>query len=136
MERCKVCGRTPAMTLTFRRHVGMLLLQRDFKAEAPLCRDHGVEVGRRYLKKTLAQGWWGIISFFWNFYDGFLDLSSLGKAKRLGPPVDAPAAAPGTAYPAQGQIQGMPAPQQWAPAQPPPAPGQQPPPPVPGQFTG
>ena len=45
----------------------MLLLQKLYKANALLCRDHAIPVVKEYLGKTLVQGWWGVISFFVNF---------------------------------------------------------------------
>ena len=87
METCKVCGRIPARPLKLRRHVGMVVLQRFVKLEVPLCRDHGQELAKDYLKKTLVQGWWGIISFFVNFYAVYTDVHALQQAKQLGAPV-------------------------------------------------
>jgi hypothetical protein len=91
---CKVCGRGPAQEFKLRRHVGMLVMQRFIWFKGPLCRDHGRQYAKDYLNKTLVQGWWGIISFFANWYAVFTDLSALSKAKKMAAPVDVQMAAP------------------------------------------
>jgi hypothetical protein len=92
---CEVCGRRPAALLKLRRHVGMIVMQRFVSARAALCRDHGIALAKDFLGKTLAQGWWGIISFFVNFYAVYVDLVALSQARKLAPPVGpAPSASP------------------------------------------
>ena len=86
---CRVCGRGPAQTFTIRRHVGMLVLQRFVHITAPLCKEHATSMAKEFLGKTLVQGWWGIISFFANWFDVFTDLSVLSRAKRMAEPVGA-----------------------------------------------
>jgi len=86
-SRCRVCGRGPAREFVIRRHVGMILMQRFVKLRAPLCRDHGVQLAKQYLKKTLIEGWWGYISFFVNWFVVTTDLIALSNAKKLGEPV-------------------------------------------------
>jgi len=90
---CQVCGRHPAALLKLRRHVGMILMQRFVSARAALCRDHRVALAKEFLRKTLVQGWWGLISFFVNFYAVYTDLMALSQARKLGPPVGAPTSA-------------------------------------------
>jgi hypothetical protein len=65
-HHCEICGRQPAMRFTIRRHVGMLLWQKFYKIDAPLCREHALAIGRAFLARTLVQGWWGVTSFFFN----------------------------------------------------------------------
>ncbi|MDP9330019.1 MAG: hypothetical protein M3P11_05190 [Actinomycetota bacterium] len=84
---CQICGRAPAQQFKIRRHVGMLFLQRFVRLNAPLCRDHAIELSKEYLKKTLVQGWWGVVSFFVNWIDVAVDLSALSKAKKMAPPM-------------------------------------------------
>jgi hypothetical protein len=88
---CQVCGRQPAAELKVRRHVGMLVMQRFVTARAWVCRDHGVLLAKTYLRKTLIEGWWGIISFFVNFYAVYTDVVALSTARKLAPPVAGPA---------------------------------------------
>ncbi len=83
---CQLCGRGPAQWFTVRRHVGMLFLQKFYKANACLCRDHAEPLIKEYLSKTLAQGWWGIISFFVNISVVAQDLAELRKARKMAPP--------------------------------------------------
>jgi hypothetical protein len=64
----------------------MLLLQKFYKVEAPLCREHALVVGQEYLSKTLVLGWWGVTSFFFNFGAVFTDLAGLRRAKEMQPP--------------------------------------------------
>lgn len=87
---CEFCGRRPAALLTVRRHVGMVIFQKFYKFRGPVCRDHGIELSKSWLAKTLVQGWWGIISFFVNFYAVATDVSALAKARGLGPPLPSP----------------------------------------------
>ncbi len=87
METGRVCGRIPARTLKLRRHVGMVVLQKFFKVEMPLCNEHGRELAKSWLGKTLVQGWWGVISFFVNFFAVYTDVVALSQASRLGDPV-------------------------------------------------
>lgn len=91
MANCQVCGRQPAAEITVRRHVGMIVLQRFVRFQGNLCRDHGIAVANDFLGKTLVQGWWGLISFFVNFYAIATDVAALSKAKKLPAPMGAPA---------------------------------------------
>ena len=91
MSTCQICGRQPATELLIRRHVGMIVLQRFVRFRGTLCRDHGAQLSKEFLRKTLVEGWWGLISFFVNFYAVYTDLVALSRANKLGPPVGAPA---------------------------------------------
>ena len=105
--RCRVCGRGPARDMVIRRHVGMLVLQRFVKLRAPLCREHGVQLTKQYLGKTLIQGWWGYISFFVNWFVLVTDLVTLSQAKKLPEPAPLAAGAEG-AVPVQPMQPGQP----------------------------
>ena len=83
---CAICGKVPAQTLPIRRHVGMILLAQFVKVESPLCRDHGVETTKAFLKKSIVQGWWGVISAFVNVFVVVSDLAVLRSYRRLGTP--------------------------------------------------
>ena len=83
---CAVCGMTPTLRLTIRRHIGMILVQRFISVDKPLCRTHGRQFTKLFLKKTLVQGWWGMFSFFINFYDVCSDVSVLRKYSSLDEP--------------------------------------------------
>jgi len=83
---CQVCGRQPAIQITVRRHIGMIILQKFVRAKPTLCRVHGEQVVKAFLKKTLVEGWWGIISFFVNFFVIAADLAELSRLRKLAPP--------------------------------------------------
>lgn len=57
-ESCQMCGRCPAAEVTVRRTVGMLLVCRQHRLTAPLCRQHGEPLVRDWTRRTLLQGWW------------------------------------------------------------------------------
>ena len=83
---CVVCGRVPTRTEPIRRRIGQIVMQRFVDLRQPLCRDHGLEVTRAYLGKTLIEGWWGFISFFGNFVTVGNDLVVLLRYRRLDEP--------------------------------------------------
>jgi hypothetical protein len=65
---CESCGRTPARAITVRRHVGLLVLQQFVTVRVTACRLCGRSLVRRFTARTLWQGWWGLISFFFNWF--------------------------------------------------------------------
>ncbi len=64
----------------------MVLARRTLTARGPFCRDCGRNVGRSYLDKTLILGWWGVLSFFFNFAHIFTDAGALEKLRSLPEP--------------------------------------------------
>ena len=86
MELCRICGRGHAASLVIRRHVGMLVMQRFIKVRAPLCRECGIKMTKTYTAQTLVQGWWGVISFFANWYCLAGNLTAYRKAAGLAEP--------------------------------------------------
>ena len=85
-EVCELCGRAPAMAVTLRRHVGMLIFQKFYKFKGPVCRDHGIELANAFLSKTLVQGWWGVTSFFFNILAVLSDLATRARVARMPAP--------------------------------------------------
>lgn len=83
---CVVCGRVPSLSLTIRRHVGMVFLMRFVRLKASFCRDHGMATTKAYLGKTLVQGWWGILSVFVNVFVIVANLRVLGAYRRVAAP--------------------------------------------------
>jgi DnaJ domain len=67
-NQCEICGHEPAVAIVLRRGVGMLLMRRRFTLRLTACRDCGMKRFRDMQNATMTQGWWGIISFFTNFY--------------------------------------------------------------------
>jgi hypothetical protein len=86
MELCRVCGRGPATSLVIRRHQGMLVMQRFIKVRASLCRECGMKTTKSYTTRTMVEGWWGIISFFANWFCLAGNLVAYRKAARLAEP--------------------------------------------------
>lgn len=78
---CDSCGRTPARPITVRRHVGLLVMQRFVSVRVTACRSCGRGLIRSFTGKTLWQGWWGAISFFFNW---FVLAANLFAWRRLG----------------------------------------------------
>jgi hypothetical protein len=107
MVTCAACGRVPTREEPIRRHVGMLIMQRFIRLQQPLCRDHGIQFTRSYLGQTLVQGWWGVISFFVNFFVIGSDLLVLRRYQALDAPRDAAGAATATASPASPALPGQ-----------------------------
>ena len=67
-QTCDSCGRSPARSITVRRHVGLLVLQQFFTVRVKACRSCGRTLVGRWTRQTVWQGWWGIISFFFNWF--------------------------------------------------------------------
>jgi len=84
---CRVCGRGPAIEVQLRRQIGMIVMSRMFTFRGALCREHGEQLGKQYLNKTLVEGWWGIIAFVLNLAWVTMDLSTLSKIRKLDPPL-------------------------------------------------
>jgi hypothetical protein len=68
----------------------MVLSHRVYRFRGPLCAEHAAALAREALNRTLAQGWWGVVSFFLNIFTVGVDLRAVAKASRLGPPVGTP----------------------------------------------
>lgn len=84
---CSVCGLGPARVLTLRRHVALVVPLRFTKVTAIFCRDHGIIVAKRHLRRTLLQGWWGPFSLLFNLFVIVADMRALRRARRLPFPV-------------------------------------------------
>ena len=61
---CRLCGATPAVNVKVHEHHGMVILMRHVTYRGPFCRDCGMKVLKRGLTRSLAMGWWGVISLF------------------------------------------------------------------------
>jgi hypothetical protein len=86
VETCRLCGRGPATELVIRRHQGMLVLQRFIRVKARLCRDCGRRTIKQYTGRTLIEGWWGVISFFANWFCLATNAIAWLRASRLPEP--------------------------------------------------
>ena len=65
---CESCGRAPARRITVRHHVGLALLMQFHSKTVDACRPCGRALVRRETLRTLWMGWWGPISFFFNWF--------------------------------------------------------------------
>lgn len=84
--QCARCGGIPARKVSIRRHVGMIYLMKFWGIDQPLCRKCGLALDAQWTARTLVQGWWGAISFFFNlFVLGSNGVAAL-KLRRLKPP--------------------------------------------------
>jgi hypothetical protein len=89
---CRLCGSAPAADVTFRQHLGMVLLMQARSRPGPYCRSCGIATFRDLQNRTLLTGWWGVISllvFSWS--TPLRNLLALRRVRRLGPPVRDPA---------------------------------------------
>lgn len=87
---CRACGRTPAVDVTFRSVQGMVIMFKHWKHTGRFCRDCGRELGRDVMDRTLLRGWWGFISFFFNWFAVVTNLVGFRKLAALGAPEGEP----------------------------------------------
>lgn len=83
---CQSCGRSPARSIVVRRHVGLIVFQRFVSARVTACRPCGRALIRSYTSKTLWQGWWGAISFFFNFFVLAANANAARRLRAIGDP--------------------------------------------------
>jgi hypothetical protein len=74
----------------------MLILQQFVKLRRPLCRDCGMKLLKSFTLKTLWQGWWGYISFFFNWFVLLANLATYLRLRNLAQPRPAEIGAPQT----------------------------------------
>ena len=86
VPHCQFCGRSPARELVIRRHVGMLVVQRFYKAQVYACRNCGGAMVKSWTLRTLVQGWWGYISFFANLFTLAMNAVAAIKIAKLASP--------------------------------------------------
>jgi hypothetical protein len=60
--RCRYCGGSPAVDVSFRAHRGLLLLLGFRRMDGPMCRMCGLGVHRALTTHTLCWGWWSPLS--------------------------------------------------------------------------
>jgi hypothetical protein len=81
-----VCSRTPTLPLAIRAFTGMIVVYTKSSLDGNFCREHGIQLARSHLVRTLFTGWWSFTSFFLNFGAILADLLALKLAKKLPPP--------------------------------------------------
>ncbi|GGV59923.1 DUF6508 domain-containing protein [Streptomyces thermoviolaceus] len=60
--RCRYCGGSPAVDVSFRAHRGLLVLLGFRRMDGPMCRMCGLGVHRALTTHTLCWGWWSPLS--------------------------------------------------------------------------
>ena len=83
---CEVCGSLHTEIFSFTRQVGLIFMRRVGTFEARLCKNCALAFGRSYQSRTIATGWWGMISFFANIFYVLKNSIQLNKALRLSDP--------------------------------------------------
>lgn len=93
---CQSCGREPAREVTVRHHVGLVLLMQFASRRVTACRPCGRRLVRNQTLRTLWMGWWGPISFFFNWFvlaangNAWRRLRALPEPSLSGEPVQEP----------------------------------------------
>ena len=83
---CQHCNGAPAVHVSFASQKGRLVFRTMQRVEGFFCRHCGQSIGRRMTDTTLTQGWWGTISFFFNFVVLARNLVGLRDVSRLAAP--------------------------------------------------
>jgi hypothetical protein len=84
---CQNCGCSPVHEGALHRQTGMILMRRHFRRSVTACRDCGLSIARKWQNQTLLQGWWGLISFFVNFYYVAANAATIHSFARLAKPI-------------------------------------------------
>jgi hypothetical protein len=61
---CRLCGSTPAASVTLHEHNGRIAWMVHKTNPGPFCRDCGIALFRQHQNSTMFQGWFGFISLF------------------------------------------------------------------------
>jgi len=83
---CQHCNGAPTAHVSFASQKGRLIYRSMQRVEGDFCRHCGLSIGRRMTDSTLTQGWWGTISFFFNFVVLARNLADLRNLGRLADP--------------------------------------------------
>lgn len=96
---CQKCGRSPAMVVTFRSVVGLLLPFRFETAAGRLCRGCGLAAFRATNNRTLLLGWWSPFAVLVNVVVIAMNLRCYRRVRALGVPRTASHVTPQTVRP-------------------------------------
>ncbi len=77
MERCQVCGRHPAKSMTFRAHQGFVLFRRVTEISGVFCRDHALEAYFAARGATLKGMWFTPTSLVFGTLQSLYDSAKL-----------------------------------------------------------
>ncbi len=84
---CEVCGSLNAEMFTFKRQTGFIFARNVGTLTARFCKGCATAVGRSYQSRTLATGWWGVISLPSNLFYIIQNAQELARARKLADPV-------------------------------------------------
>jgi hypothetical protein len=70
----------------FTAQKGRIIFRMMERVEGSFCHDCGLAIGRHMTDTSLKEGWWGYISFFWNFVVIARNLFRLRRVSSLGSP--------------------------------------------------
>jgi hypothetical protein len=87
---CEVCASLNTETFEFTRQTGFIFARNVGTMSARLCRGCATAIGRTYQARTLATGWWGVISVPTNLFYIIKNSYQLFRARRLADPVAPP----------------------------------------------
>jgi hypothetical protein len=96
---CQKCGRSPALVVTFRSVIGMLLPFRLEGATRRYCRECGMTAFRATNNRTLLLGWWSPFALVANLVVIVLNLRGYRRVHALGAPRDVTHVKPQTVRP-------------------------------------
>ena len=89
---CIVCGATPAIPVTLRSVVAMVVVGVTSTFRGVYCRDCGLAMFRKRMSATLLTGWWGFLHFFVNLGVIAGNLGARAQLMRLAAPMRNPGA--------------------------------------------
>lgn len=85
-HECRMCGSTPAATVTFHRVTGLVLGHRVAGLSGPLCQGCGLALWREAQGHTLIRGWWGLFAWVRSLLALATNLGARRQLRRLAPP--------------------------------------------------
>jgi hypothetical protein len=66
---CQQCAAdAPVQYLSFWFNIGLLVMRFHKKMEGQFCHACASSIGWKYFLTSFFLGWWGVISFFFNFF--------------------------------------------------------------------
>jgi hypothetical protein len=80
---CWICEGQPGIPVTLRQVTAFVIFGITKTLRAVLCRSCGLALFRRYMNRTLATGWWGVIHFFINWFAVITNLVAWSNLRAL-----------------------------------------------------
>jgi hypothetical protein len=83
---CEQCGRDAKVQhVSFAYNVGLLVMRFHKTIQGALCKSCASSTGWKYFLVSFFFGWWGVISFFFNFVCLATNVSNLLKLRNYPP---------------------------------------------------